>query len=112
MSRGPASLEAILGLASEDTVGRLVRRHFDPALALLDERDAGRRRSTPDSVAAVATSALLALRFLASHPDTAVYRLLVGAVGVDEQGGRGGGELEQGFARRGPGRMGWWGRWS
>ena len=93
MSRSTASSEAVLALVSEDAVGKLVREHVDPALAVLSGRDAGGgARRPPDNIAAVATSALLALHFIACNPDPAVYGLFVAAAGVDEHGrGNGGG---------------------
>lgn len=93
MSRSTASSEAVLALVSEGAVEKLVREHLDPALAVLAGRgDAGGARSPSDNnVAAVATSALLALHFLAANPDPAVYGLFVVVAGVDEQGGGSGG---------------------
>lgn len=97
MSRSSASSEAVLALVSEGAVGGLVRQHVDPALSVLGRRGrgvaGGGSATTPGDAAAtaaaasVATSALLALHFLAANPDPAVHGLFVVAAGVDEQQG-------------------------
>ncbi|CAN0016477.1 unnamed protein product, partial [Ectocarpus sp. 4 AP-2014] len=97
MNRSSASSEAVLALVSEGAVGGLVRQHVDPALSVLGRRGrgvaGGGSATTPGDAAAtavaasVATSALLALHFLAANPDPAVHGLFVLAAGVDEQQG-------------------------
>lgn len=93
MSRSTASSEAVLSLVAQDAVGRLAREHIHPALAVLRGSTPSSGMSAHDATAgafeetvAVATSALLALHFLAVNPDPAVYGLFLPAAGVDDPG--------------------------
>ncbi|CAM9351951.1 unnamed protein product, partial [Ectocarpus sp. 13 AM-2016] len=109
MSRSRASSEAVLALVSEGAVEGLVRQHVDPALSVLGRRGRGVAgggsatihgdAAAAPAAASVATSALLALHFLAANPDPAVHGLFVVAAGVDEQQG--------GAARSGGGSSTW-----
>lgn len=99
MNRSSASSTAVLALVSEGAVGRLAREYVDPALATLaeisipeakrkDESGKGTRGPPlppppPSPTVTVATSALLALHFLAVNPDPAVYGLFLVVAGVD-----------------------------
>lgn len=88
MSRTAASSEAVLALMYADVVGRLGRDFVEPALTSRAAGPQGGGRGVGGSGAAfsVATSALLALHFLAANPDPDVFGLFLAAAGADDAG--------------------------
>lgn len=87
MSRSVEAAEAVLALVSDGAVGRLARDHVDPALAVLAGSPDEPRGASAETAISRATSALLALHYLAANPDPAVHGLFVAAAGVDGGGG-------------------------
>lgn len=109
MTRSTATSAAVLELLRKDAVSRLARDHVDSALAVLaghtpqelqqrlqhlqhqgrqKQAVESERARVVDSAAAVATSSLLALHYLAANPDPEIYVLFLAAAGVDDDNTR------------------------